>query len=334
MYETHFGLRRRPFRPVPDTESYYPATTQEQALAELLRAFAEEEGIALLTGAAGTGKTLLCHCLLDRLGDDVASGFLTNSHIDNRLALLQALLYDLALPHRGVSEQEARIALSDAILRNYDNGQRSLLLVDEAQHLTPELLEELRLLSNLEGPKGKACQVCLVALPQIAETLNSPELAALRQRLAVQPCLAPLDVREAMDFLLHELRVAGGTPNEIISDEALEVLARGARGIPRLLKRSAQQAFSLAYSAGAAQVDAEAAIEALVTLGLSAEDAASSDDSSAEDGERRSTGEDLEDSFNATLVLGDEAQVTECPKESVPGERIRGRLFASPRKPA
>src|SRR2546423_1306731 len=101
MYETRFGLRKRPFPATPDSSCYYPATSHERALALLQRALADGEGVVVLTGAPGTGKTLLCHCLLERLGPGVVSAFLTNSHLACRAALLQAVLYDLSLPYDG-----------------------------------------------------------------------------------------------------------------------------------------------------------------------------------------------------------------------------------------
>jgi general secretion pathway protein A len=110
VYETHFGLRSRPFRAGPDVSSYYPATTHERALARLLQAIHGDEGLCLLTSRPGCGKTLLCHCLLDRLGPDVTSAFLTNTHFADRAALLQAILFDLSQPHEGKTEQELRLA--------------------------------------------------------------------------------------------------------------------------------------------------------------------------------------------------------------------------------
>src|SRR5713226_3599609 len=108
MYAKDFGLCRRPFPPTPDRALYYPATSHENALASLLRAVAEDEGFALLTGAPGTGKTLLCHCLLERLGDNAASAFLTNSHFPDRHSLIQAILFDFSLEYEG-SEQVLRL---------------------------------------------------------------------------------------------------------------------------------------------------------------------------------------------------------------------------------
>jgi type II secretory pathway predicted ATPase ExeA len=268
--DAFFGLRHRPFPATPDTSCYYPATGHEQALARLQRGLEDGEGVLVLTGAPGTGKTLLCHCLLERLGPDTASVFLTNSHVRDRAGLLQALLYDLSLPYEGRSEQEMRLALTEHLLRTFAEGRATVLLIDEAHHLHPDLLEELRLLGNLEGRAGKAVQVILVGQPDLLNTLRRPELASLGQRVAVRVVLAPLDLQESADYLLHHLRVAGGRPEEILTAEALEALARAAGGVPRLLNQAAHEALRLAREAEAEQVDVEAVLEALAALGLEA----------------------------------------------------------------
>jgi type II secretory pathway predicted ATPase ExeA len=268
MYVSHYGLKHRPFRATPDSDCYYPATSHERALGQLLQAVSGDEGLALLTGAPGTGKTLLCHCLLERLGPNVRSAFLTNGHLGGRAGLLQAILYDLSLPYAGRSEQELRLALTDSLLENYATGKRMVLIVDEAQFLDVDLLEELRLLANLEARQARAIQVVLAGQPALLETLRRPELRVLTQRLAVRACLQPLPLEEAADYLLHQLRSAGGRPEAILSDEALEILARGSQGVPRLLNQAAHQALVLAYAAGSTAVDAEAALEALAVLGL------------------------------------------------------------------
>ncbi len=274
MYEDHFGLRQRPFPATPDPTAYYAATGHERAMARLLAGLGAGEGLLLVTGAPGTGKTLLCHLLLDRLGGDVTTAFLTNSHLRDRTGLLQALLYDLSLPYQGQGEQEARLTLTDHLLKTFAAGRRTVLLVDEAHHLSADLLEELRLLGNLEGRSGKALQVVLLGLPALLEALRLPELTAFRQRLAVRVELPPLALQEAADYLLHHLRVAGARPERVLADEALELLARATGGVPRLLNQAAHQALALAQEAGAAQVDIEAALEALHLLGLEVEEGA------------------------------------------------------------
>jgi type II secretory pathway predicted ATPase ExeA len=211
-------------------------------------------------------------CLLENLGDDAATALLTNCHFRDRLGLLQAVVFEFSLPYEGRGEQEMRLALSDYLLRNFAaTGRPTVLLVDEAHHLSADVLEELRLLGNLEAGGGKALQVVLVGQAALWETLERPELAALRQRIAVRAELEPMAVQEAADYVLHHLRTAGARSDELIAGEALELLARGARGVPRLLNQAAHKALSLAAEAGADSVDLEAVMAALESLGLEAD---------------------------------------------------------------
>ena len=275
MYEQRFGLKRRPFPPTPDTEFYYPSTLHETALSALSRGLEADESFVLLTGDAGAGKTLLGYALLERLKDKVASAFLTNSHFADRSALLQAILYDLGLPYDDDKEQTLRLRLTDQLLKNCAAERRTILVIDEAHHLSADLLEELRLLANLEAGSGKALQIVLLAQPGIMRTLRQPGLESLQQRIAVRATLGALEVEEAYDYLLHHLRLVGGKPEKIFDDTALEAIARGTRGIPRCLNQAAHQALVLAEEGELPKVDAEAALEALSMLGMeSSEDAA------------------------------------------------------------
>jgi type II secretory pathway predicted ATPase ExeA len=269
MYEKHFGLVRRPFAITAEVATYYPATQQEQVFDQLVQAFQGQAGFAVLTGAAGTGKTLLALRLLEHERPHYLVLWIGHDHGADRRALLQALLYDLDLPYQDRSEQELRLALTDHILQAYRQGRPTLLIVDEAQHLAPPLLEELRLLSNLETRQGKAIQVLLVGQPDLLDTLRQPELAGLCQRVGLWARLAGLDVPEAMDYVRYHLRTAGGRPERILGDEALETLARSTGGVPRLLNQVTQRALQLAHMVGEARVDVEAVLEALSDWGLS-----------------------------------------------------------------
>jgi type II secretory pathway predicted ATPase ExeA len=278
MYETRFGLERRPFPATPDSACYYPATSHEAVLAACVRAVEEDAGLVLLTGAPGTGKTLLGQLLLERLGDNVVSAFLTNSHFPDRAALLQTILFDLGLPHNG-GEQALRLRLTEALLKNSAEGKRNLVIVDEAHLLSPELLEELRLLGNLEAGGRKAFQAVCLAQPAILETLKQQRLAGWKQRLGLQAQLEPLSLDEACDYLLHHLRLAGAQAEKVIDEAGLETLGRGTHGTPRLLNQAVHQALVLADAADMNGVDAEAALEALTSLGLQAEEEAAGDSS-------------------------------------------------------
>jgi type II secretory pathway predicted ATPase ExeA len=272
MDENRFGFKRRPFPPTPDAGLYYPSTLHESVLASLQRGVAEDEGLILLTGIPGTGKTLLGYALLERLNDQVASAFITNSHVPDRAAMLQAILYDLGLPYDGDKEQTLRLRLTEQLLKNCAASRRTILLIDEAHHLSADLLEELRLLANLEAGADKAVQIILLAQPAILKTLSQVGLESLHQRMAVRTSIGPLEVEEACDYLLHHLRLAGGKPEKIFEDGALETIARGARGIPRCLNQVANQALALANAGELARVDTEAALEALNMLGFETED--------------------------------------------------------------
>jgi type II secretory pathway predicted ATPase ExeA len=270
MYLAHFDLKQRPFRSTPDAGSYYPAQSQEVALSRLLTAINGDEGLALVTGDPGTGKTLLAHRLLERLDGATNQVFLTNSQFADKSSLLQAILYDLSLPFEGQSEQELRLVLTDFLLKEIAAGRRTVLVVDEAHHLPGALLEELRLWGNLETDQSKAVQIVLVAQPSIVDSLRRPQLAALSQRLATRIQLEPLTDEESANYLIHQIRVAGGNAQRLISNEAIEILSGAAKGLPRLLNQAAHQALSIACEAGSPVVDAEAALEALVALGLEA----------------------------------------------------------------
>lgn len=268
MYQERFGLKRRPFPATPDSSLYYPATPHEAALAPLARALAENEGLLLLTGDPGTGKTILGQVLLERLAGDMVTAFLTNSHFPDRVSLLQAILFDMGLPYADGAEQVLRLRLTEQVLKDCAAGKRTIVVIDEAHHLSADLLEELRLLGNLEAGADKAFQAVCLAQSAIVETLKAPELAAWKQRMAVHAHLEPLTVEEACDYLLHHLRLAEGKPENIIDESGLEVIARGTHGIPRLLNHAAHQALVLADAAELEIVDAEAALEALAMLGL------------------------------------------------------------------
>src|SRR5262249_198578 len=148
--------------------------------------------------------------------------------------LFQAVLYDLGEPYEGKSEQELRLSVIDGVLRRFAEDRRTTLLIDEAHHLSPSVLEELRLLGNLQTRDGKAVQAILFALPEIDEPLRRPDLRALRQRLTTRATLERLPAEEAADYLVHHLRIAGARPEAIVSDEAVEMIVKASGGLPRL----------------------------------------------------------------------------------------------------
>jgi type II secretory pathway predicted ATPase ExeA len=268
MYLSHFGLRAQPFRTTPDAEAYYASTTHETAIAELTRAREDEQGLMLLQGDPGTGKTLVAHRLIEAMPAKSRTVLLTHAAFRERADLLQAILFDLGLRYQQMTEQELRLSLIESCLDHFRGHGHTVIVVDEAHLLSAALLEELRLLSNLEGKEGKAVQVLLVGLPTIIETIETPALAILRQRLTVRCELAPLSVEESADYLLHQIRRSGGNPDRMLGEDVLDILSHACRGVPRILNQAAHLAFTLACGSGARTVDAEAAVESVTRLGL------------------------------------------------------------------
>lgn len=268
MDYAHFGMGARPFRPGPDPTAYYPAAPHEEALTALRQAMAADEPFAVLTGEPGVGKSLVAQVLLERLGDEAITAVITNSHLETRSALLQALLFDSGMSYEGKSEQELRLALTDCLLGRLGEGQRTLIVVDEAHHLSADCLEELRLLANLEARQRCGIQVILIGLPELMETLQRSELRALAQRITTRICLGRLDCAESAEYLAHQIRAAGGKAAELFCEEAVELLAKAAQGVPRLLNQAAHLALQLTGQADGERADAEAVLEALARLGI------------------------------------------------------------------
>ncbi len=261
MIVEHFGLKANPFHSLPNTAGYYPATSQERALECVHRGLSRQESILLLTGETGLGKSLLCHCLLRR--STSSSAYLTNSHLSDRVALYQSILYDLGISHSEEREQPLRLLLTDHLLSTWAQSGATLLVVDEAHLLSDDLLEELRLLSNLESEHGRAIQILLVGQSVLESRLESPSLASLQQRLAVRASLSPMPLDESMDYLNHRIRFSGGKPEKVMEAEALELIAKAGRGVARVLNQLAYHSCEMACEIKAPVVDVEIVMETL-----------------------------------------------------------------------
>lgn len=251
-----FGLVRRPFRP----GAYVPLAGHEAAVATVAAAFDRGDGVALVDGPAGVGKTLAARRWLAGLPADIPRVVPPAVPNARPADLLQAILFDLERPYQGLTEQELRLAVTAELLRS----PRTVLVLDEAQHLGPAAVEELRLLGNVETPDGAALFVLLVALPGLREGLPP----AFAQRVAARVRIDPLTADESADYLRRHVELAGGRPGRVFDDEALAVLAEACGGIPRVLNQAATAAAELAVAAEADRIDAEAAVEAAARLGL------------------------------------------------------------------
>lgn len=266
MYETMFELRRRPFASTVDIESYYASPRHEAALAVLQGCVTSFEGIGVLTGPTGTGKTLLSHLLLESLELNYSTIFVTNTHPTGVAAFYQAMLYDLSVPYEETNEQTLRLRLMDHLVRQFSAGQRTLLMVDEAHHLTIEQLEELRMLTNLEGRQERAIQILLFGGEGLLTTLRRTELDPLRQRIAAFGKLEPLDAEQTVEYVRCRIAKAGGSADTIFTAGALSEICERAEGIPRRINQLCHRALTNAWQSRSGTVDTLDIVEAAKQL--------------------------------------------------------------------
>lgn len=255
MYERHFGFNAKPFALTPDPAFLYQSPQHAMAMTMLEYGLESSAAFSLLTGDIGSGKTTLVRGLLRQLGDQVAVGLISNTH-----ARFQSI-HGWALSALGIapaddSEIAKYEALVDSFVREYGKGRRTLLIFDEAQNLSIDVLEELRLLSNVNSEKDLILQIMLVGQPELREKLSRPELVQFAQRISVDFHLRPLGRAETHSYIRHRLQVAGGRA-DLFHPEAIEFLYARTNGIPRLLNQLADFALVYAFADQRKAVDAE-----------------------------------------------------------------------------
>ena len=271
MYLDFFGLRHEPFAGTLDTSAYFPASGHEQALTLLKSCLRSTDSFGLLLGPTGTGKTLLSHLLLDTLDPAATAVFLTNTHLPSISALFQSILFDLSQPFEGFSEQELRLRLTDILIERYRLSGRTLLLIDEAQHLSNDQLEELRLLSNLEGRRDRALQVILFGGETLAQRISDPALDPLRQRISVIASLKPLDMENTVEMIHHMVSQAGGSSASIFTASALADIFERSGGIPRRIIQLCRRSMLDAVEHDSGTVDSANVMAAATMLWLDEE---------------------------------------------------------------
>jgi general secretion pathway protein A len=253
MYTEFYGLREKPFSLSPDPRFLFLSDSHREALAHLLYGIEQGEGFIAITGEVGTGKTTLCRTLLQRIEPGSEVAFLFNPQLSG-LELLQAINGEFGLETEGKSRRELMDQLNRFLLTKRQEGRRVLLLVDEAQNLDREALEQVRLLSNLETDTTKLIQIILIAQPELDAMLDLPDLRQLRQRINVRWRLRPLSASETRDYVRHRLRVAAGGPRDVFTDLALRELHRRSGGVPRVINRLCDRALLAGYAAGAKEI--------------------------------------------------------------------------------
>lgn len=234
MYESFFNLKKKPFDLVPNPEFLYMSRSHRRALIHLDYGIHERAGFILLTGEVGSGKTTLIRDLIKKrpAGVLLSKVFNTSVNFEQLLAMVND---DFGLEVQGKDRTSLLRDLNDFLIEQYSLGNRPTLIIDEAQNLTPELLEDIRMLSNLEADDAKLLQIIMVGQPELRKTLALPSLLQLRQRISINCHLSPLNRPELEEYILHRLEIAGNREAVTFCPGSMDIIYRYSRGIPRLV---------------------------------------------------------------------------------------------------
>jgi general secretion pathway protein A len=235
MYKEFFGLRANPFNVNPDPRYLFLTRHTEEALACLTYGIQSRKGFVLLTGEVGTGKTTLINKLLEWLRlQQVATAFVFNSKM-NVPQFLDYMMADFGIPCESRAKSQILLRLYNWLLDRYRAGETAVLIVDEAQNLSDDVLEEIRMMTNLETFTEKLLQIVLVGQPELEQKLKQPHLRQLRQRLTLRAKTHPLSLEETKAYIAQRLRIAGSNGQQIFDPEALVAIHRYSNGIPRVV---------------------------------------------------------------------------------------------------
>lgn len=246
MYESFYGIRNKPFSLLPDPEFLYPSKKHRMALTLLEYGLTNQASFSVITGDIGTGKTTLIRQLLNQMARDTVVGLITNTH-QSFGELLQWILLAFNLECPSKDKVDMYKTFMDFLIKQYAANRRVILIIDEAQNMSHQTLEELRMLSNVNSEKDQILQVILVGQPGLRDNLRDPRLEQFAQRIAVDYNLEPLDAEETRNYIRHRLGIAGGKV-DIFDDEACDVVFRFSGGTPRLINLLCDTALVYGYA--------------------------------------------------------------------------------------
>jgi len=254
MYTAHFGLNAAPFSITPDPHYLYLSVRHREALAHLLYGVNEGPGFVLLTGEVGTGKTTLCRSLIEQLPDTVDVALLLNPRL-TPVELLAALFDELRISYDSqYTLKDFLDTLNSYLLTAHAVGRRTVLIIDEAQNLSADVLEQVRLLTNLETSSHKLLQIILVGQPELSRSLKRNNLRQLAQRITARYHLLPLSAKDTQAYINHRLAISGAK-NPLFTDAAMRLVYRYSKGVPRLINIICDRALLGGYVKNEEQID-------------------------------------------------------------------------------
>lgn len=256
MYLEFYGLKEKPFSLTPDPQFLYLSESHRVAIDSLLFGVEAREGFMVITGDIGTGKTTICRAILNKMGPQVKTAVLFNSFLSEE-ELLESILLDFGFPSKGRTKKERIDALNKLLIHLLSKGNNAVLIIDEAQNLSIPVLEQIRMLSNLETEKEKLLQIVLFGQLELEQKLGSPALKQLNQRIAIRHHLLPLTRRETEAYIYQRLMVAGSQGNITFSKSALDEIFKFSNGIPRLINLICERALLAGFVEETFQIDKE-----------------------------------------------------------------------------
>ena len=255
MYESYFGFSEKPFSLLPDPEFLFLSPKHQKALTMLQFGMMNQAGFTVITGEIGSGKSTLIRRVLSQTDDDITVGLVSNTHRSYG-ELLQWVLLAFGLEYREKKKVELYQTLAEFILKEYERDRRTVLIIDEAQNLDAEALEELRMLSNINADKNQFLQLILVGQPNLRDTLRRPELHQFAQRVAVDYSLGTLTLEETWQYIRHRLKTAGGDPN-LFDTKACAAIYYYSSGTPRLINSLCEQSLVIGFAEQKKRIDVD-----------------------------------------------------------------------------
>jgi len=236
MYHKFYGFKEAPFNMTPSSRFFYESSKHVEALSTLIYAIESRKGFVVITGDIGSGKTTVCRTLLNKLDARTQTALITNTHISGK-DLLCAILEDLDVEYAPGSKAQLISQLNVYLIEQLRNGHNVVVIIDEAQNLKPAVLEEVRMLSNLETENEKLIQIIFLGQPELKKKLALPQLEQLRQRVAVFYHLTPLSEEDAKKYILHRLKIASKSDRQYFTDQAMDIVCQFSKGVPRLINQ-------------------------------------------------------------------------------------------------
>ncbi len=265
MYLEFYGLKEKPFSLTPDPQFLYLSESHRIAIDSLLYGIEQREGFMVITGDIGTGKTTICRAILNKIGPQIKTAVIFNSFLSEE-ELLEAILLDFGFPSKGRTKKERIDALNKLLIHLLTHGKNGVLIIDEAQNLSIPVLEQIRMLSNLETEKEKLLQIILFGQLELEQKLQSPALKQLNQRIAIRHHLRPLNRKETEAYIYQRLMVAGAQGNITFSKSALDEIFKFSKGTPRLINLLCERALLAGFVEETFQIDGKIVNKAKVCL--------------------------------------------------------------------